>query len=313
MKVPAILEGVPRIAYVIAAPLVVFVATVAISLATMGGDNNGNTAVTPTETRGPTLANIDEPAPTATTRPRATTTPTASPTAEPTAEPTGDLDDEPNRADCGAIAGTDYLSGAEREWYLANCTGGPAQASSGGGGGAPAGGAPAGGGGGGGGGGATASGSLPYTGEHYMGDRLIIPGIDSWDVYSVTVPSSGAMPDPVGYHNVVWYDFSNFGGLGGYATSGGNHVIAGHVDSAVYGALSFGQVRNLTAGDTIQYVTSGGETVNYTVISSITYSANADFSGIVSGGSADLTLITCTGSFVSGNYTDRHVVQAVRS
>jgi hypothetical protein len=28
---------------------------------------------------------------------------------------------EPNRADCGAIRGTEYLSWAEREWYLANC------------------------------------------------------------------------------------------------------------------------------------------------------------------------------------------------
>jgi hypothetical protein len=35
---------------------------------------------------------------------------------------------EANRADCPAITGSDYLSGAEREWYIANCMTRTAQA-----------------------------------------------------------------------------------------------------------------------------------------------------------------------------------------
>jgi hypothetical protein len=38
------------------------------------------------------------------------------------------FESEPNRADCGAITGTDYLSLAEREWYIAQCMSGTAQA-----------------------------------------------------------------------------------------------------------------------------------------------------------------------------------------
>lgn len=63
-----------------------------------------------------------------------------------------------------------------------------------------------------------------------LGDRLVIPsiGVDT-PVSSAVVSPNGVMPDPSGYFNVVWYDFRNHPGLGGYAT-GGNLVIAGHVD-----------------------------------------------------------------------------------
>jgi hypothetical protein len=37
-------------------------------------------------------------------------------------------------------------------------------------------------------------------------------------------------------------------------------------------------------------------------------SAATDFSGIVAGGAADMTIITCTGTFSGGHYENRHVV-----
>lgn len=83
--------------------------------------------------------------------------------------------------------------------------------------------------------------------------------------------------------------------------------------SAVYGTAIFWFVRDLAPGATIQYVTSAGEVISYVVTSSVAYDANNDFGPIVATGAADLTIITCTGTFSGGSYNLRHVVQAVRS
>ena len=71
-------------------------------------------------------------------------------------------------------------------------------------------------------------------------------GIDA-SVNGVQVPSNGAMPNPAGYFNFLWYDFSGFGGLGGSLDSG-NYVVGCHVDSAVYGLALCYYVRNLGPG-----------------------------------------------------------------
>ena len=295
MQPPQFLEGLidslrslPRKAYFIAVPIPIFLVTVAVTLATSGGGGNE----TPDLALNPTVGiqNVDEPATatvTATATPRATNTPV------PTEEPA-------NRADCAAIQGTEYESPEEREWYLANCLGGGQTASQGGGGG---------------GGGATTP-SGPATtgaGEFGLSDRILIPslGINA-AVNGVVVPASGAMPDPVGYFNFVWYDFSYFGGLGGTAGNG-NYVVGCHVDSAVYGVVLCYYVRDLAPGAQIQLAGGDGVVRNYTVVSSNAYSAATDFSGIVSSGAADLTIITCTGTFSGGSYNLRHVVQAVES
>jgi LPXTG-site transpeptidase (sortase) family protein len=120
------------------------------------------------------------------------------------------------------------------------------------------------------------------------------------------------MPDPVGYFNAVWYDFSGWPGLGGYVNAG-NVVLSGHVDcarcySGGSGTAVFWSVRNLKVGDTAQYRTADGRTFNYVVTSSRSVSPGADFSTIVAAGTADMTLITCTGSFSGGEYSLRHVV-----
>ena len=212
----------------------------------------------------------------------------------------------PDRASCAEIRGTDYLSSTEREWFNQNCTATAAPSTTG-----------------------TATRSFPSGGssnsagsgpagpggtEYALGDRLLIPaaGVNA-SVNGIRVGSNGVMPDPTGYFNAVWYDFSLLG-LGGYVT-GGNLVLAGHVDCARCngggaGTAVFYNTRYLSPGDSIQYVTAAGETFNYVVFANQDYSPDTDFAGIVSPSAADITIITCTGNFLGGEYSLRNVVFA---
>ena len=115
MRLPTILERIPRIAYVLAIPVVAFIVTVGVVLGTSGGSNNNKTALVPTV--GPSGANLDV-GPTSTPRVAPTTAqgPAATATVAPTAAPA-----EPNREDCNAIRGTPYRSDNERNWFQANC------------------------------------------------------------------------------------------------------------------------------------------------------------------------------------------------
>jgi hypothetical protein len=214
-------------------------------------------------------------------------TSTPQPTPEPTATPVPPS--ATNRASCDAIRSTPYLSNEERDWFIANCGANPAAAND-----RPA-------------AGAGAGGQVP------IGDTLVIPaaGVTA-EVYRVTVPGSGAMPDPQGYFNALWYDFSNWPGLGGYMNAG-NLVLSGHVDCARCqnggpGLAVFYNVRKLAPGDTAEYRAADGKVVKYVVTESYVMSASTDFEHIVSSGTADLTLITCTGTFSGGHYDNRHVV-----
>jgi Sortase domain len=256
LKIPGVLDGLPRWALLAPIPAVALLIVVGVALGVPGRRDHDDSALAPTISP----SNLD-------LAPAATPSP-----------PTP----EPNRQDCDKIRGTDYLSGSEREWFSANC---PPVAS------AP-------------------------SGEFALGDRIVIPaaGVNAV-VTGMKVPASGVMPDPTGYSNAVWYDFSSFAGLGGYTN--GNMVLAGHVDCArchngASGTAVFYSVRNLQRGATIQYITSTGQTLNYVVLSSASYNPNENWLGIVAKGAADLTLITCTGTFSGGEYNLRHVVQARR-
>ena len=206
-------------------------------------------------------------------------TPAIQPTATPEPPP-------PNRADCGAIRGTAYLSDAERDWFGANCASFDAPAVG------------------------QASGNAQVS----IGDRLVIPGAGvNAEIHRATVPTSGAMPDPVGYFNAVWYDFSNFPGLGGYVNAG-NMVLSGHVDcgrcyNGGSGTAVFWSVRNMKAGDTAEYRTADGRTIRYIVTESKAVAPTANFEQILASGTADMTVITCTGTFSGGEYNQRHIVQ----
>jgi hypothetical protein len=198
--------------------------------------------------------------------------------------PTATPEPPPNRADCGAIRGTPYLSDDEANWYHANCASfdAPAVAASG-------------------------------TAQVPLGDRLVIPGAGvNTEIHRATVPSSGVMPDPVGYFNAVWYDFSAWPGLGGYVNSG-NLVLSGHVDcgrciNGGPGTAVFWTVRNLKAGDRAEYRTADGKTTSYVVTESKAVSPASNFEEILASSRADMTVITCTGTFSGGEYNQRHIV-----
>jgi hypothetical protein len=191
------------------------------------------------------------------------------------------------RTDCNAIRGTDYTSGEERDWFMQNCCGGSGVAS--------------------------AAGAVPIGVQAATGERLIIAkaGVNA-EVYRAAVPANGQMPDPAGYFNAVSYDFSRHPGFGGDASSG-NLVLSGHVDCARCrnggsGTAVFWSVRNLAVGDSAQFVTATGATINYVVTSSRSLSPNANWDLIIASDAADMTLITCTGTFAGGEYNLRHVV-----
>src|SRR5439155_14857442 len=79
------------------------------------------------------------------------------------------------------------------------------------------------------------------------------------------VGPDGVMGNPLGANDVVLYDFSGVpGGLGGYPGSGGNTVIAGHVDYICCLAV-FAPLRNIQEGDLIDYYTGDGSRFTYSV------------------------------------------------
>jgi len=283
---PRTLRGLPTLAYFIGIPVPIFLVTVAVTLATSGGDNNSPELAVNPPTATLSIENIDV-APTA--------SPTPAPAATSTPEPA--VEAPPNREDCDAIQGTDYQSPEEREWYLANCLGGQVANSNTGAGTPPNNGTT-------GGGGGYASGV-----EYAIGARLVIPaaGIDA-TVTGMDVGANGAMPDPVGYFNAVLYNFPFQAGLGG-----SNKVLAGHVDcgrcyNGGSGTAVFWSVRDLPVGATAQFYNPDGTVQNFVVINSYSVSGNTDFSSIVASGAADMTIITCTGTFAGGHYDNRHVV-----
>jgi hypothetical protein len=199
----------------------------------------------------------------------------------------------PIRTSCSEIQGTDYRSGEERDWYQQNCNG-PSTASAGAG--VPA---------------APRAASGPSFVQVPTGDRVVIPAASvNAEIWKTS--AGGSMPDPVGYFNAVTYDWGPGSGLGGTAESG-NVVLSGHVDcgrcyNGGSGIAVFWHVRNLKVGDTAQYYASDGHIYNYQVVSSQSYPATANFAPIVASGAADMTLITCTGTFSGGEYNLRHVV-----
>jgi hypothetical protein len=267
------LSRVPRTAFIVGIPVIAFAITIGFSLATSGSDDKPEAS--------PTVGvNVQ----------RSQATPTTGPTG-----PTP----IPDRTSCAEIQGTSYRSDSERTWFINNCAGGSASGTtttSGG-------------------GGAT-GGARPTAAEVALGDRLVIPKIGvNAPVSRMAVGGDGVMPDPLGYFNVVLYDFSGLPGLGGTPTDGGNAVMAGHVDcgrcyngSAGIAVLYY--MRNLVVGDTIEYYTQSGTVIRYTVTFAGDYQPTADWASIVASGSADITIITCTGTFSGGEYNLRRVVQA---
>jgi sortase (surface protein transpeptidase) len=156
--------------------------------------------------------------------------------------------------------------------------------------------------------------------------RMRIPaiGVDA-PIGVRVVGADGAMPDPTGPSDVVWYDFQNMPGFGGVPGAGHNAVFAAHVDRAAYldyagvnyiGAGIFYSLSDLDPGDLIE-LDIGGNTLYYIVAWRQNVSASdtqwADY--LTSDVGIDsITLITCGGQFdaETHGYTKRTLVRATR-
>jgi len=135
---------------------------------------------------------------------------------------------------------------------------------------------------------------------------------------NITKMASFDMPDPNGYFDVLAYDMTDLGGgLGNNGTpSSGNLVVAGHVDCAhchdggTSGTAVFWSTRDLQPGDTAQVYDAAGKVTNYVATRSQDVTGSADWNSILASTSADLTVITCTGTFNSATheYDKRHYV-----
>ena len=164
--------------------------------------------------------------------------------------------------------------------------------------------------------------------------RLRIPalGVDA-AVGTRTVGGDGVMPLPHGPADMVWYDMSQWTGLGGTIGAGGNALLAGHVDYAAWvryaGQLGYADVayrgggvlialKQMVPGDVIE-IDFEGETLRYVVTWNRKVAADdlpawpEIFSGDVAVDS--ITLITCGGvfDFDTRSYADRWVVRAERA
>jgi LPXTG-site transpeptidase (sortase) family protein len=160
--------------------------------------------------------------------------------------------------------------------------------------------------------GATQTGPGPITGTDMT---LSIPSIGvNATVYGRTVGTDGAMGNPGGPWQVIWYDFApSFVGLGGLpGQPGANVVLAGHVDYIGVGPAVFWSLRDLVPGSIVTVSTSTG-TYNYSIQWSEWADPSVDFTSYVaSTGQEVVTLVTCIGGFSAGSYTNRLVVRGIR-
>ena len=135
-------------------------------------------------------------------------------------------------------------------------------------------------------------------------------GVDA-DLVTLGIDTrTGNMAAPDGPELVGWYDFTATPGAGT-----GNAVFAGHRDWRGYGPAVFYDLGKLEAGDTVDVELQDGATIRYVVVAEHTYPVGEiDMREVLARTDEEtLTLITCTGTFESGDYSDRHIVRAVRS
>ena len=138
--------------------------------------------------------------------------------------------------------------------------------------------------------------------------------------------SGSTMPNPTGPGDVVWYDLSQWEGLGGVPGGGNNAIFSGHVDyfapvawaEAIYGGRGvFFDLNVLSPGDIIE-IEVGGSTFQYAVVwrQQVSSGAEGNWASILDGHVAvdSITLITCGGDFdlSQRSYHDRVVIRAER-
>ncbi len=161
-------------------------------------------------------------------------------------------------------------------------------------------------------------------------DRIVIPkaGVDARFQTSRFSFETGEMASPEGPDDVLFYDFREVPGLGGYPGVGGNSIFSGHLDYGT-GACRHGTVPppctavfwdldRLIDGDIIE-LWVGGERFRYEVAGRVYVNAVDDTAwtwqaNLVSTELESITLITCAGEFdsVTRDYSRRLFVRAIR-
>ncbi len=270
-------EGVPRIVLLAGIPVVAFIVSIGLTLATStGGSSSGVPTAVP--------FSIQKALPTST--PAVVVTPTATPA--------------PYRTNCGQINGTAYQSSDERDWFVQNCNGSqPKTTTTTGGGGAP-----------------TVSRQAIETslGDRLVIQKAGVNApVSRTAVQSDgTMPDPTGYFNAVLYDFSSFQGLGGAPGAGGNAVFAGHVDCAACGPGGSPGAAVFYYVRNLAPGDTIEYYTQAGAYIQYVVTYVADLPPDADWGGIVSAGRADLTLITCSGVFQAAvhEYTTRRVVQA---
>lgn len=141
------------------------------------------------------------------------------------------------------------------------------------------------------------------------GQRIAIPAIGvNAELVEMGITAGGALAVPDSPQLVAWYGFT------GKPGSGGNAVMSGHVDYHNYGPAVFWDLKRLVPGDRISVLLEGGASVVYSVTASDVYlERDVPMREVLAPTEQEsLTLITCAGSFIGGEYTHRLVVRAVR-
>jgi len=136
--------------------------------------------------------------------------------------------------------------------------------------------------------------------------RIGAIGVDA-PLISLNLNPRGAMDVPDSPELVAWYDFTGKPGLGG------NAVFSGHVDWVNYGPAVFWDLGKLTEDDQIEVVLQDGTELTYGVTALASYPVEElNMREILAPTAREsVTLITCTGQFTAGSYTNRLVVRAV--
>ncbi len=132
-------------------------------------------------------------------------------------------------------------------------------------------------------------------------------GVDA-NIEEVGEKDDGSMETPKSFQNIGWYT------LGPKPGSGGNAVMAGHVNNALTTSGVFEHLSDVKVGDYITVADSTGKTLIYIVTQTAQYNLDsAPTSAIFSQtGPSQLVLITCDGAWdaAAHSYNKRLVVYA---
>ena len=123
--------------------------------------------------------------------------------------------------------------------------------------------------------------------------KLVISKINvSAEVEEVGKNSAGEMDVPSDIDKVAWFK------LGSYPGNAGSAVISGHFDGEHGQTAVFTNLRKLTQGDEVDYITLDGKTIKFVVRETKLYGADQIVPEVfTTNGESHLNLITCAGSW----------------